>query len=206
MDTGNMILVGFEDRSIDIIQSINSRFDGDHLAIQLFTQHQTYEGQMPLNQCTQEPLDKFKMCLENIECMDVKADIDHLSLICYDIPISLTNSKLVKYNELQQKYNLINKSIADLYAEIDAKKLELAELERLIVLSLSELRNQNLSSFKEETIFKKDSIQEWPESEFIALMSSTNQFSQLQRIYCKNKLTGAGLKALAENGHKFSQL
>jgi hypothetical protein len=85
--------------------------------------------------------------------MEVKADVDHLSLICYDIPISLTNSKLVKYNELQQKYNLINKSIADLYEEIEAKKLELVELERLIVLSLSELRDQNISSFKEDTVF-----------------------------------------------------
>jgi hypothetical protein len=153
MHIGNMILVGFEDRSAQIIQRIDSRFDGDHLAVQLFTQHQTYEGQMPLSQCTQEPLDKFKMCLENIECMDVKVDADHLSLICYDILISLTNSKLVKYNELQQKYNLVNKSITDLYAEIEAKKLELAELERLIVHSLSELRNQDLSSFKEDTVF-----------------------------------------------------
>jgi hypothetical protein len=146
MHIDNMILVGFEDRSVDIIQRIDSRFDGDNLAIQLFTQHQMYEGQMPLSQCTQEPINKFKMCLEKLECENVKANVDHLSLICYDIPISLTNSKLVKYNELQQKYT-------DLYAEIEAKKLELAELERLIVRSLSDLRNQDLSSFKEDTVF-----------------------------------------------------
>jgi hypothetical protein len=102
MNINNMIMCGLEDRSVEHIKKIESRFEGDQLMIRLFTKHHVYEGSMPLSKCTNEPIHKFKQCLENIECMDVKGNIDRLSFICYDILIELTNSKLVKFNQLQQ--------------------------------------------------------------------------------------------------------
>ena len=60
-----MILVGFEDKSVDIIDKFIAYIEGDRLITEVFTKNVIYQAEITPHQCAPYTIQQFQHYLQN---------------------------------------------------------------------------------------------------------------------------------------------